>query len=88
MGGQPSAWLFGKDARTKIKEGGGDDQSHTLGESCWLRFVGWFVLLFCAGLRLLRFSLAGNVATGALTALQLCFSEAVASVSSGTTIER
>ena len=88
MGGQPSARLFGKDARTNIKDGGGDDQSHTLGESYWLRFAGWFVLLFCAELRMLRFSLVGNVATGALTALQLCFSEAVASVSSGTTIER
>ena len=49
--------------------------------------VGLF-LLFCDGLRLLQFSLAGNVATAAPTALQLCFSEAVASVSSGTTIER
>ena len=46
------------------------------------------VLLFCVGMRLLRFSLVGNNAVGAPTALQLCFSEAVASASSGDVIER
>ena len=65
----------------------------TISHTHWGKVVGCGLLidLFCfyvLGSGWLRFSLAGNIATGALTALQLCFSEAVASVSSGTTIGR
>jgi hypothetical protein len=79
VGGQPPTRLFGKDAHTNIKYGGGDEQSHTVEKvfGCGL-LVDCFTFLCWATVASF---LLGNDATGALTALQLCFSEAVASAS-------